>query len=148
MSLRTANVHFNIFYLYTKLHIYKNGQRLFWLLSTYLLFNIYILSSTVVLIGTLPPPHPQASVSPLWFRGHTLACEIGIWGGGVPIRTRGQKLLYSRYGLYFVLSSYSISARNSVKSVKISKPPPPLRAQVPIILRGNCNNWYQVTIFK
>jgi hypothetical protein len=27
MSLRTANVHFNIFYLYAKLHIYKNDSK-------------------------------------------------------------------------------------------------------------------------
>jgi hypothetical protein len=32
----------------------------------------------------------------LWFRGGgTLACRIG--GGGVPVRTRGQTLWYSRY---------------------------------------------------
>jgi hypothetical protein len=42
-----------------------------------------------------PPPHPEASVSPLRFRGgHTRLRESG-WG--VPIRTRGQTLWYSRY---------------------------------------------------
>ncbi len=77
----------------------------------------------------LGPSHPltrRRVCPPFGSGGHTLACEIGVGEGGVvPIRSRGQTLWYSRYGLYFVLSSYSISARNSVKSVKISKPPPP-----------------------
>jgi hypothetical protein len=124
MSLRTANVHFNIFYLYTKLHIYKNGQRLFWLLSTYLLFNIYSVQHSRPSWDP-PTPSPAGECVPPLVPGDTRSLGVG---GGVPIRTRGKTLWYSRYGLYFVLSSYGISARNSVKSVKISNPPP-LRVQ-------------------
>ncbi len=41
-----------------------------------------------------PPPHPQASASPLWFRGRdTLACGRGGGHGEVPIR-KGQTLWY------------------------------------------------------
>ncbi len=55
----------------------------------------------VVQIGTLPPPpHPQAVGSPLlWFRGDTLTRGGG--GGGVPIRTTGPTLWYSRYIFVF-----------------------------------------------
>ncbi len=68
--------------------------------------------SPVVRIGTPPPPHPQASVSPpLWFRWrgekHSLAGERVR---GVPIGTRGQTLWYSRYLLWFVVT-FSLSKR-------------------------------------
>ncbi len=54
-----------------------------------------------------PPPHPQASVSPSPFGcgwgEHTRLRERG-WG--VPVRTRGQTLWYSRYTVY-VLSIWN-----------------------------------------
>ncbi len=97
MSLRTANVHLNIFYLYTKLHIYKNGRRLFWLLSTYLLFNIYSVQHSRSNWDP-PPPHPQASVfPPLIPWGETLACGRG--GGAWTNELQRHRTLYVAFSL-------------------------------------------------
>ncbi len=53
-----------------------------------------------------PSPHPKANVSPLLFRGNTLACGRG-GGGRVPIRTRGQTMWYSRYTVYVLYGWFS-----------------------------------------
>jgi hypothetical protein len=53
--------------------------------------------SPVVLIGTPPPPHPQASVSPPSFGSGGGGYTLAAGEGGVPIPTRGQTLWYSRY---------------------------------------------------
>jgi hypothetical protein len=69
--------------------------------------------SPVVRIGTPPPPHKQASVYPppllVPGGGHTRLRERG-WG--VPIRTRGQTLWYSRYTVLWVYIYEYISVLN------------------------------------
>jgi hypothetical protein len=70
--------------------------------------------SPVVGIGTLPAPHPQASVPPppgCGGRG-TLADER--WVGRVPIPTRGHTLWHSIYNTYIYI--FTVCLRQLVTS--------------------------------
>ncbi len=59
-----------------------------------------------------PPPHPQASVAPLWVGGGGGHIRLRERGWADPIRTKGQTLWYSRYSIILNHATFNYMLAN------------------------------------
>jgi hypothetical protein len=124
-------------------------------------FSTYILSSTVIRIGTLPPPSPAAAgecVPPLWFRethkytgfirgilrGVRYAKSLRVLSSHRRSPSWTTLVLYSRLVFFFNEPTNRGWGGGGGEGPNSDEG----TVQVPIKVRGNCNNWDQVTIFK